>query len=272
MTESLSPGDEADLLRAALDPATPPAQLAAIAEQLFLTADPDYERPRSGSDFLRDIGRQGPLAVLLDRTPPALAAALVANPNTPREHLLHFAADFPEEFLNNPVLMLLLLEHPDLFRQMEPLRLLAFLRNPGIPADLLGTIRASASEAVRDAIRLHAGQAGAGAGDWQAAARRELERLPTPGIDGQQPLIEHLALGTIPAWLLRRLGQAPDQHIRDAIHNAAAVLAGDLAPAPAFELNARQFDPAAIAAAPVAERKLAAESRDPAVLRSLADD
>jgi hypothetical protein len=265
--------DESDLVRAAGDPATPPEQLAAIAEHVFLTADPDYERPTSGADFLRDTGRQGPLTALLDRKPPSLlTAALVSNPNTPQNHLLHFAADFPEAFLSNPVLMLLLLEHPDLFRHMDALRLLVFLSNASIPADLLGTIQSYAPEPILDAIRLHVNLRGAAPAGWQAEAQSELDLLPLPGIDGQQSLIEHVGLGTIPAWLLGRLDQSPDDYIQEALHNPAAVLAAGWPPALAFEPNQATFDPATIGEADRDQRRQAAESSTPAVLRALADD
>ncbi|MBA3469886.1 MAG: hypothetical protein H0T53_09605 [Herpetosiphonaceae bacterium] len=272
MTNPLSRADAVSFVQAAQDPTTPPSQLAAIAEHIFLTADPDYERPTSGADFLRDAGRQGPLTALLDRQPPSLlTATLLSNPNTPQEHLLHFAADVPEAFLNNPILLLLLLEHPDLFRQMDPLRLLVFLASASIPKDLLGAIQTSATETILDTLRLHVSLRGEAADGWPAAAQHELERLPLPGIDGQQALIEHLGLGTIPAWLLDRLNHSTHAHIQAALHNAADVLAGDWPPALEFTPNHSVYDPTCIGASR-AERRDAAQSSTPAVLRALADD
>ncbi len=265
--------DEQTLLQAACDPTTSPEELVRIANYLDLVADPDFERPTSGTDFLRFVGRQGPLSVVLEqnsRSP--IVAALVANPNTPQKILLHFAADFPEVFLNNPVLLLLLLEHPDLFRQMDELRLLVFLGHASIPANLLNTIRGYASPVVAQAIAYHISIHGAAGADWQQQAEAILEHIPLPPIDGQEALIEHLALRTIPPWLEQRIRASNEDHIQQALIQTVTILEEEMVAAMNYTVNNQRFDHASIGTADREQRKLAAESSDPELLRLLADD
>ncbi|XSG77265.1 hypothetical protein ACP8Y2_09675 [Herpetosiphon llansteffanensis] len=265
--------DEQAMVHAAGDPATAPEELLRIANYLELVSDPDFERPTSGTDFLRFVGRQGPLAVVLEPHPrTAIVAALVANPNTPQKTLLHFAADFPEAFLANPVLLLLLLEHPDLFRQMDELRLLVFLRHPAIPANLLNTIRGYASPNVAQAIAYHINVYGKAGADWQAQAEALLAQITLPPVDGQEALIEHLALGTLPAWLEQRIRASNEEHIQQALLQTVTVLEDKVFAAMNYTINSQHFDLASIATADREQRKLAAESSDPEILKLLADD
>ncbi|MBM7845708.1 hypothetical protein [Herpetosiphon giganteus] len=265
--------DEQAIVQAASDSTTTPEELLRIANYLALVADPDFERPTSGTDFLRFVGRQGPLAVVLEPHPrTAIVAALVANPNTPQKTLLHFAADFPEAFLANPVLLLLLLEHPDLFRQMDELRLLVFLRHPAIPLNLLNTIRGYASPDVAQAIAYHINSYGEAGADWQQQAEALVAQLPLPPVDGQEALIEHLALGTLPAWLEQRLLASNEQHIQQALQQTVTVLEDEVFAAMSYTINHERFDLASIATADREQRKRAAESSDPEILRLLADD
>ena len=273
MTNQLKSTDELELLQAASNPATTPEQLVEIANYLSLVSDPDFERPSSGTDFLRFIGRQGPLSVVLERPVRSpIVAALVANPNTPRKTLLHFAADFPEEFLANPALLLLLLEHPDLFRPMDELRLLVFLRNAHIPADLLRTIRTYATPAVLDALQLHISLCGEAETDWAKQAPQHLQELTLPSIDTQQLLIEHLALGTLPPWMEDLVRHSTQEHIQAALHNAETVMEEESIPALAYDINNDAFDAATITQAERETRKRAAESQHAHILRLLAED
>lgn len=265
--------DEQALLQAACDPTTQPEELTRIANYLDLVSDPDFERPISGTDFLRFVGRQGPLSVVLERNSRSpIVAALVANPNTPQKTLLHFAADFPEAFLNNPALLLLLLEHPDLFRQMDELRLLVFLRHAAIPANLLNTIRGYASPNVAQAITYHINIHGEAGADWQQQAEALLAHIPLPPVDGQESLIEHLALGTLPAWLEQRIRESNEEHIQQALVQTVTVLEEEVFAAMSYTVNNQRFDLAKIATADREQRKLAAESSNPELLRLLADD
>ncbi|WP_054533948.1 hypothetical protein [Herpetosiphon geysericola] len=265
--------DEQAIIQAASDPTTTPEELLRIANYLELVSDPDFERPTSGTDFLRFVGRQGPLAVVLDPHPrTAIVTALVANPNTPQKTLLHFAADVPEAFLANPVLLLLLLEHPDLFRQMDELRLLLFLRHASIPANLLNTIRGYASPNVAHAIAYHINSYGEAGADWQAQAEALLAQIPLPSIDGQEALIEHLILRTMPAWLEQRLHESTEEHIQQALQQTVTVLEDEVFAAMSYTINNQPFDQASIGTADRELRKLAAESSDPVILRLLADD
>lgn len=44
--------------------------------------------------------------------------SVAANPNTPTEILLKLGVEFPEELLNNPIFDLLLLENPNLIKDI----------------------------------------------------------------------------------------------------------------------------------------------------------
>lgn len=58
------------------------------------------------------------LATLATHPSLSVRHAVTQNPNTPKETLYKLAADFPDAFLQNPALPLLLLESPDFFIRM----------------------------------------------------------------------------------------------------------------------------------------------------------
>jgi hypothetical protein len=68
---------------------------------------------------------------------PAVRAAVARNPNTPTETLIGLIIEFPEAFLANPVLPLLLVEHPDLTLRLPDVAQLALLRCATMPMALL---------------------------------------------------------------------------------------------------------------------------------------
>ncbi len=271
MREEVLDASEAELLLQASDPNTPPEQLERIAGHITLTLHADYARPTSGQQFLQSIGRQGPLATFFEThlmTP--LVAALVANPNTPQPVLLRFAAIFPDAFLNNPALLLLLLENPDLFRHMDTKRLLSFLRHAAIPADLLRSLALYAPPPVQSALQYHIGLHGPADADDSLPA--PLLNLPLPDADQTQRLVEHIWLNTIPDWLLERLYASDLPHIQAALANAAAASQGERLAAVDYTVNHQRFSPTEISAASRDVRAHAAESADPAILRVLSID
>ncbi len=165
MLADAATSETADLQSAAADPQTPPASLAELA---------------TGADL--DLRR-----------------AIASNPNTPGEVLCTLGADFPEEFLANPALLLLLLAEPNLADRMPlaTLRVLsryetlpaailagaarrgdfqieqALAANPQTPAPILSDLAEHPSDRVRDAARLHVALAGelAPDADWRDRAR-----------------------------------------------------------------------------------------------------
>jgi hypothetical protein len=273
MTHSLDFNDNRRLLEIARDPNASAGQLELIAEHLALAANSNHAPPSSGVEYRHTLERQGLLSVFLDRKPPSeLTAALLLNPNTPQKYLLRFAADFPDEILNNPILPLLLLENPDLFRHMNPLRLLVFLRHATISHELLGAIQASAQETVADTIRLHVNRFGEVGNDWRELAQNELSNLPLPSVDRQIELIEHLHLETISPWLMERLQQTSEEHIKEVLHNPLGVLSTHMPMSFKLQLHQDYVDPIVIKTASRNERRHAAESTNPTVLQILADD
>lgn len=77
------------------------------------------DNPASPPELLRTMAR---------RRDKALLENVTANPNTPTEVLFKLGKRFPEQFLKNPILSLLLLENPNFFREM-PLNILYSLRD-----------------------------------------------------------------------------------------------------------------------------------------------
>jgi ribosomal protein L17 len=82
------------------------------------------ENPNVEPELLRQ------LAVSEDR---AIREAVAANPNTPTEVLLKLAEAFPQQFLKNPVLSLLLLENPNFAAEIPYYALLNLLKQPELP-------------------------------------------------------------------------------------------------------------------------------------------
>ncbi|MBF2066234.1 MAG: hypothetical protein IGS39_17720 [Calothrix sp. C42_A2020_038] len=77
------------------------------------------KNPASPSELLKMMARRRDKVILSNVT---------VNPNTPTEVLFQLGRRFPEQFLKNPILSLLLLENPKLFQEM-PLSILDSLRD-----------------------------------------------------------------------------------------------------------------------------------------------
>ena len=59
--------------------------------------------------------------------------AVASNPNTNKDTLLKLASEFPQEFLDNPILDLLLLENPNLLGEMPQNSLISLLKEVNVP-------------------------------------------------------------------------------------------------------------------------------------------
>jgi len=178
----------AERLRLAQDPATPPRQLAELAQ---------------GAN---------------SRT---IKQALARNPNTPPADLLRLAGRYWADFLENPVLPLLLLEDPGLPHRL-PLRVLrALVRRQEVPPLILQTLARHPDREVREGAKFHvsalAAENEAEPADWHQQLRQELEKLPAQ----RATLPELLDLDVVPAWLLEALAATNSSGLRTALLNSS---------------------------------------------------
>jgi hypothetical protein len=93
------------------------------------------------------------LAELSQSKDPCVVEAVAKNPGTPPERLLLLAQKYPAQFLENPVLPLLLLENPNALHALKKGAARELLRvSAGPPAWLFGALAAHADEYVRSCI------------------------------------------------------------------------------------------------------------------------
>ncbi|WP_161768762.1 variant leucine-rich repeat-containing protein, partial [Picosynechococcus sp. NKBG042902] len=72
----------------------------------------------------------------------AVKKCCAANPNTPKETLLRLAANFPEEFVGNPVFNLLRLENPQLLQDLPQKGLQKLLAKADVEVDIVRSLAA----------------------------------------------------------------------------------------------------------------------------------
>lgn len=82
------------------------------------------------------------LSKIADR---AVRRATAQNPNTPLSNLYTLAAEFPEEFLSNPIIPILNMTRPDFIHELPFNSWNCFLRIPGLPKVWLDQINGSSS-------------------------------------------------------------------------------------------------------------------------------
>src|SRR5215469_18458286 len=107
-----------EFTREALDPQTSADRLRKLAGNSLLRLSV-AANPSTPPDVLEQMSNATDLA---------LVARVAANPNTPTPVLLSLAEQFPEAFLANPVLPLLLIESPRLLEALSPQALFSLLR------------------------------------------------------------------------------------------------------------------------------------------------
>ncbi|KPV47963.1 hypothetical protein SE17_40625, partial [Kouleothrix aurantiaca] len=146
-------------------------------------------------------------------------AAVAANPNTPVETLVRLAGIVPAHFCANPALFLLLLENPNLPGEMPVATVRGLLRYAGVPRMFLEWLVAYGLPDVAAAARLHVAYAGE-TEDWQTFSAAALAQAPLP--DSPDLLLELLALGAVPEWLLPAIAAAPERSIRSALARSPA--------------------------------------------------
>jgi hypothetical protein len=181
----------ASLRQEAADPAAPPARLREIHRE-------------QGCFRGRDVSRSQQR--VLD--------ALARNPNTPPEVLRELAGTFPDAFLRNPVLPLLLLEDPDFLAPVRPGTLKRLLMRVDVPSLLLAALTHHASGDIADAARRHVALAGEAGDDWQAEVRAVIQEQCVPV---RPELVELAELGLAPAVVVEILKQADERAAQPAL-------------------------------------------------------
>ncbi|MDO7874533.1 hypothetical protein Q5H93_07305 [Hymenobacter sp. ASUV-10] len=184
------------------------ANEAPLAERLRLAQDPATS-PQQLAELARGANSR------------AIKQAVARNPNTPPADLLHLAGRYWADFLENPVLPLLLLEDPGLPHRL-PLRVLrALVRREEVPPLILQTLARHPDREVREGAKFHvsalAAESEAEPVDWHQQLRQELEKLPAQ----RATLPELLDLDVVPPWLLEALAATNSSGLRNALLNSS---------------------------------------------------
>jgi hypothetical protein len=119
---SLTPEEEA------IAPTTAPERLRELAQENIALARLVAQNPAAPPKLLEELVKEN------DRP---LWKSLAGNPNTPIDTLFKVAAEFPEEFLENPIFSLLLLEDPNLIARMPSETQLSILTQEKVPGSFL---------------------------------------------------------------------------------------------------------------------------------------
>ena len=122
-----------------MDPTLSTESLAALLDKDDVTNRLIARHPKAGAALLEKLSHSS------DRTTRAL---VTANPDTPPAVYLRLGAQFPNEFLANPMLDLLFLEHPALLQELPDNLLVQVLRKPNCPQDFLVWAACVTSKAV----------------------------------------------------------------------------------------------------------------------------
>ena len=190
-----------EFTREALDPQTSADRLRKLAGNSLLRLSV-AANPSTPPDVLEQMSNATDLA---------LVARVAANPNTPTPVLLSLAEQFPEAFLANPVLPLLLIESPCLLEALSPQALLSLLRLADVPHLLLGTALHANDETVRRVATMHVAIAGEVTDAWRSVLTDQILLLNT------RPAIVPSFLfdpEILPVWLLPILALVPDASMR----------------------------------------------------------
>jgi len=107
-----------------------------------------------------------------------LLAIVVGNPNTPLATLAKLAIRFPQQFLENPVIPFWKLIEPQFWDQLDVALLLAFLRLPDAPPEIIEIAGSHGNRAVIEASIDHIQRAGEAGADWEFRAKRRVMARP----------------------------------------------------------------------------------------------
>jgi len=164
------------------------------------------------------------LMQLADSADDAVRAAVAANPNTSLETLLALTPDYPQQFLDNPALPLLLLERPHLFAEAPPDALKALLRCEACPRAGLDAALTHATRVVRDVVQDHIAIAGEVGDDWRDEPLRRIRTFAAHSLpfDGSAPaiapeLLDDVGPSLLPPWLIEACAGHRQERIRQQI-------------------------------------------------------
>jgi hypothetical protein len=188
--------------------------------------------PNADPELLRKLGSSS------DQT---TREGVASNPNTPSDILLKLGAQFPGQLLDNPIFPLLLLENPNLLADMpvETLRsvlkreavpisflewaandsdcgvLLAVAMNPNTPKEVLEKLVRSRHSLVAESAQLHVNWVGEITENWEKIAVKAIKTTEfKKDSDYLEELEELAAIGAIPTFIIKQLGQNRTQKFR----------------------------------------------------------
>jgi hypothetical protein len=157
---------------------------------------------------------------------------VAANPNTPTKVLLNLGSEFPEALLDNPIFPLLLLENPNLVKEIPLTTLLSLLKcetvpvsfleqaanksdwqvrlavaaNPQTPKAALAKLGQSSDAQIAELVRLHVNWAGEMTSGWHEAAREEMQKTTTLVVIKDREYLRELAkIGLLTEWVIQHL-------------------------------------------------------------------
>ena len=130
----------------AADENTLPETLRILAKQNTKLARLVARNPNSAPELLRDLA---------DSEDDLTRAGVTANPNTPKDVLLKLADEFPQEFLANSVIDLLLLEKPNFSAEIPFWTLINLLKQDNVPQWLLFGAASHENSTILRAVATH---------------------------------------------------------------------------------------------------------------------
>ena len=140
----------------AIDPNTTP-------ERLIDLADHSVELARI---VAKNLATPKELLTALSRSKDAVTRrCLASNPSIPPEVLRKVAMQFPEKFLDNPAIFVLLTGNPNLLLDLPASLLMALLKRNDCPLEIVRALQVSTHYSVRAAATLHVAVAG-NVEDW----------------------------------------------------------------------------------------------------------
>jgi hypothetical protein len=123
-----------------------------------------------------------------------ILVAVTKNPNTPLPILLTLAQKYPAQFLQNPILPMLLLEHPQLLGAVDEITAIALLVIPALPDWVLGSLASHTKSIVRQAVAKHSKTPPSALGVLALDKDWDICRLIAKHPNTPPSSLEHLAL------------------------------------------------------------------------------
>ncbi|KAF3888683.1 MULTISPECIES: HEAT repeat domain-containing protein [Nostocales] len=165
--------------------------------------------------------------------------SITSNPNTPVEDLLELGTEFPEEFLNNPILPLVVLENPNFLADISQESLLILLKHdavpswflewvtnldseeyeevflallvkPDVPQNALSKLTRSQNLVIAQAAKLHVNLAGEMDEGWEEAAKAAIQTTLLY-LSGEESFLH--SIGIVPEFLVSALPGFKDRYL-----------------------------------------------------------